>query len=65
MTRRAERDLIRRDQPAVRVHAADAAAFEVEAGDLAVLDQVDAHLIGLARERPGDVVVFRDAPSSL
>src|SRR5947207_9459010 len=65
MPRRAECDLVRRDQSAVRVHATNATAVEVEAGYLAILDQVDAHLVRFARERPGDVVVLGDATPSL
>src|ERR1700674_208378 len=65
MTRRAERDLVGRDQPAVRVHAPNAAGLEVEADDLAVLDQVDAHLVRFAGEGPGNVIVLGDPPPPL
>src|SRR6266851_6927644 len=65
MAGRAEGDLIGRDQAAVRVHAPHPIAIEVETGDLAILDQVDTHLVRLARERPGDVVMLGNAPTSL
>src|SRR5207248_8669063 len=57
--------LVPGDKSAVRVHAANATAVEVEAGDLAVLDQVDPHRVRLTREGPGDVIVLGDATSSL
>src|SRR5690606_9804216 len=53
------------DPAAAGVHAAHPAAGDVEAGDLAVLDEVDAELVGLAGERPGDVVVLGDAAAAL
>src|SRR2546422_9430564 len=65
MPRRANANLVGRDQSAVRVHAANATGVEVESGDLTVLDQVDAHLVRLPRERPGNVIVLGDATSSL
>ena len=37
----------------------------VEPGDLAVLDEVDAGLVGAAGEAPGDVVVLGDAGARL
>src|SRR5664279_2819841 len=37
----------------------------VDAGDLAVLDQVDTEGIGVSRESPSDVVVFGDAGARL
>ena len=65
MTRRAERDLIGRDQSAVGVHAANAIAAEIEAGDLTVLDEIDTQLVGFTGEAPGDVVMLCDAAPAL
>src|SRR5947199_229033 len=50
VTSRAERHLAGGDETAVGVHADHPIALEVKAGDLAVLNQVDPHLIGLAGE---------------
>src|SRR5882762_4142208 len=65
MTRRAEGDLVRRDQSAVGVDAADAIAREVEAGDLTVLKEIDSHLVRLTRESPGDVIMLGDPATTL
>ena len=65
VTSRAERHLAGGDETAVGVHADHPIALEVKAGDLAVLNQVDPHLIGLAGERPGDVVMLGDPTTTL
>src|SRR6202035_1628033 len=65
MTCRAERDLVGRNRSAVRLHAPNAVPLEVKSDDLAVLDQIDAHLVRFAGEGPGDVIVLRDAAPSL
>src|SRR5699024_12740826 len=53
-------DLLGGDRSAVRLHADDLVAEAFDPGDFAVLDDVDAHLIGLAGERPRDVIVLGD-----
>src|SRR5699024_3149650 len=54
-------DCLGGDRSAVRLHADDLVADAFDAGDLAVLDDVDAHLISLAGERLRDVIVLGDA----
>ena len=62
---RAQRDLARADVALGRAYPGDPVAVGVEPDDLAVLDDVDAGLIGPARETPRDVVVFGDACTRL
>ena len=62
---RAQRDLSGADVATCGAHPGDAVAVGDEPGDLAVLDDVDAGLVGAAREAPGDVVVFGDAGARL
>src|SRR5690606_11665654 len=62
---RGERDLPGVDPAAGRLDADGAAVLDDHLGDLAVLDDVHAHLVGLAGERPGDVVVLGDAGAGL
>ena len=52
-------------KPARRLDADDAAALAADAGDFAVLDDVDAARVGGAGEAPGDRVVARDAAAAL
>src|SRR5699024_1958889 len=54
-------DLLGGDRAAVRLHADDLIADAFDAGDFAVLDDVDAHFVGLAGEGPRDVIVLGDA----
>ena len=61
----AEPDLAGVDPPAGRLHGHHPVAVLDEAGDLAVLDDVHAHLVALAGEGPGHVVVLGDARARL
>src|SRR5438874_11124933 len=65
VTGRANGHAAGRDRTATGLHTDDAVALQVEAGDLAFLDQVHAHLVRLAGEGPGDVVVLGDAAPAL
>jgi hypothetical protein len=62
---RGERDLAGIDPTAGGLDADGTAVLDDHAGDLAVLDDVHAQLIGLARQGPGDVVVLGDAGAGL
>ena len=53
------------DEAAVRLHALDAALLDAEAGDLAILDDVDAAFIGGAGIAPGHGVVAHRAAARL
>ena len=57
--------LARADRAARRLHARHAAAGDVDARHLAVLDEVDAHPIGRARIAPCDGVVAGGAPARM
>src|SRR5579883_3309170 len=65
MPRRGDRDLLRRDGAAARLDPDHPAALAADAGDEAILDDVDAARIGGAREAPGDGVVPRRAAAAL
>ena len=54
-------DLFRTDRPARGLHAAHCAVFDVDAGDLALLDQVHATAVRPAGKAPGDRIVPRGA----
>jgi hypothetical protein len=58
-------DLAGGDGAAGGLDPADAAVLDAEAGDLAVLDQIDAAPVGAAGEAPGDRVVARGAGAAL
>src|SRR6476619_6212542 len=60
MPGRAERDLPGGDGAAGGLQPDDPVTNGVDAGDLAVLEEVDAQVVGPAGEPPGDVVVFGD-----
>jgi hypothetical protein len=53
------------DRAARGLEARDLAAIAVDADDLAILDDVDAHLVGAARIAPGDGVVPARAAARL
>ncbi|CAI8351017.1 MAG: Uncharacterised protein [Rhodospirillaceae bacterium] len=57
MSGRDQPDLLGLDRPLGGLHALDHAAFDIKAGDAAVLDDVHAHLVALAGVAPGDGVV--------
>ena len=65
MTGRANGHAAGRDRAATGLHTDDAVALEVEAGDFAVLDEVHAHLVRLAGEGPGDIVMLGDPAAAL
>src|SRR5690606_21564496 len=58
-------DRLGADIAARRFNAADAAALDAEAGDLAVLDQVDAAHVGAAGIAPDDGVMARRTAARL
>ena len=58
-------DTPRGDGPAGRAHAGDPAAVDVEARDLAVLDDVDPETVRGTRVPPGDAIVARDPAATL
>ena len=60
-----EADGARFDDAAVGLDRGDTAAGESEAGDFAILDDVDAQRIGAAGIAPGDGVVPGDAAAAL
>ena len=65
VTGHANRDAAGCDGAAIGLHTDDPVALQVEAGDFAVLDQVHAHLVRLAGESPGDVVMLGDPAAAL
>ena len=65
MPGRAQRDLPRRDPAATRLDRGHPAIACRQAGDLAVLDEIDAHRGRRTRETPGHVVMLRDARARL
>ena len=58
-------DFRRADKTAVRLHALNAALLDAEAGDLTILDDVDAAFIGGAGIAPGDGVMTNRAAARL
>ena len=60
-----ERHLLRADGPPRGLDADGAAALDLDAGDLAVLDDVDAERVGGAGVAPGDRVVAHRAAAPL
>ena len=58
-------DFRRADKTAVRLHALNAALLDAEAGDLTILDDVDAAFIGGAGIAPGDGVMANRAAARL
>src|SRR6185369_315522 len=58
-------DLLRADGAVRGFEDNDLAAFDLEAGDLAILDDVHAARIGTAGIAPGDCVMARDATAAL
>src|SRR5581483_6988362 len=58
-------DLLGPDAALGRLHAFDHAVDDVEAGHFAVLDDIDAALVRLAGEAPGDRVMARDTAAAL
>ena len=58
-------DAVRGDRAARGLHANGLAALDVDAGDRALLDDIDAERVRCPREAPGDGVVARHAPAAL
>src|SRR5438067_469471 len=65
MTGHANRDAAGCDGAAIGLHTDDPVALQVEDADFAVLDQVHAHLVRLAGEGPGDIVMLGDSAAAL
>src|SRR5439155_7358852 len=65
VSRRDERDPFRGDPAARSRETFDAAIPDLEPGDLAALEHVDAERVRPSRVRPGDVVVLGDPATGL